>query len=199
MAKDVAEEIIPQPGKQFGNKILQFMASVKQDTLPENIKQALPKEMVEQLSLSRSAPEFSSLKTAMAEAPPPQWSFILVPVMQGDEMQHMRWFKRKQEREAHDKNSGEGTRFVVELETHNLGSIQLDGLFFNQPKNKEFDLVVRSQKPFSDEEQEQIAGIYNNYGEITGYRGSLRFEQTQACPVQPLADIISGESREISV
>ena len=111
----------------------------------------------------------------------------------------MRWFKRKQEREAHDKNSGEGTRFVVELETHNLGSIQLDGLFFNQPKNNEFDLVVRSQKPFSDEEQEQIAGIYNNYGEITGYRGSLRFEQTQAFPVQPLADIISGESREISV
>lgn len=197
-AKDVAEEIIPQPGKQFGNKILQFIASVKQDTLPENIKQALPKEMVEQLSLSRTAPEFSSLKTAMAEAPPPQWSFMLVPVMQGDEMHHMRWFKRKQEREAHNKEGGDGTRFVVELETHNLGQIQLDGLFFNQPKNKEFDLVVRSQKPFSDEEQEQIASIYNNYGEITGYRGSLRFEQTQAFPVQPLADIISGESREIS-
>lgn len=198
MAKDVVEEMIPQPGRQFGNKILQFIAGIKQDTLPENIRQALPKEMVEQLNLNRTTPEFSSLKVAIAEAPPPQWSFMLVPVMQGDEMHHMRWFKRKQEREAQDRDGGEGTRFVVELETHSLGSIQLDGLFFNQPKEKEFDLVIRSQKPFSDEEQEQIAGIYNNYGEITGYRGSLRFEQTQAFPVHPLADLISGESREIS-
>jgi hypothetical protein len=198
MAKDVAEEMIPQPGRQFGNKILQFIAGIKQDTLPENIRQVLPKEMVEQLNLNRTTPEFSSLKVAMAEAPPPQWSFMLVPVMQGDEMQHMRWFKRKQEREAQDKDGGDGTRFVVELETHSLGSIQLDGLFFNQPKEKEFDLVIRSQKPFSDDEQQQIAGIYNNYGEITGYRGSLRFEQTQAFPVHPLADIISGDSREIS-
>ena len=100
--------------------------------------------------------------------------------------------------ELQDQDGADGTRFVVELETHSLGAIQLDGLFFNQPKDKEFDLVIRSQKPFSDDEQQQIAGIYNNYGEITGYRGSLRFEQTQAFPVHPLADLISGESREIS-
>ena len=197
-AKEAVREIIPQPGKQFGNKILQFMESVKQDSLPDTIRQLLPKAIVEQLGLSRSAPEFSSLKTAMAEAPPPQWSFMLVPVMQGDEMQHMRWFKRKQEREDYQKEGGDGTRFVVELETKSLGAIQLDGLFFNQPKNKEFDLVVRSQKEFSSEEQQQIARIYNNYGEITGYRGSLRFEQTPTFPVQPLNDIIAGEHREIS-
>ena len=196
-AKTTAKELIPQPGKQFGNKILEFISNVKQESLPENICQAVPKEMLEQLGLNHTTSEFSGLKTAMAEAPPPQWSFMLIPVMQGEDMRHMRWFKRKQTAEA-GSNSGDGTRFVIELETKSLGQIQLDGLFFNQPRTKEFDLVVRSQKEFSAEEQQQIAGIYNNYGEITGYRGSLRFEQTAAFPIQPLKDIISGQSREIS-
>jgi hypothetical protein len=152
--------------------------------------------MVEQLGLNRVAQEFSSLKGAMADVQPPQWSFMLVPVMKGDEMQNMRWFKRKQD--AEDGSNREGTRFVVELETDSLGNLQLDGLFFNQPREKQFDLVIRSTNPFTDDEKENITGIYNSYGEISGYRGSLRFEEVSTFPVHPMQDILEGEHGEIS-
>lgn len=195
-AKDVAAELVPQPNRQFGNKILQFIKGIQEESLPETIRQTVPKEMADQLGLNRVAQEFSSLKGAMADVQPPQWSFMLIPVMQGDEMQNMRWFKRKQD--AEDGSNREGTRFVVELETERLGNLQLDGLFFNQPREKQFDLVIRSTNPFTDDEKENITGIYNSYGEISGYRGSLRFEEVSTFPVHPMQDILDGENREIS-
>lgn len=196
-ATSIGQELIPQTGRQFGAKILEFIKGVKDESLPETIRQTLPKEMVEQLGLTKVSQEFSSLKTAMADVQPPQWSFMLVPVLKGDEMHNMRWFKRKQE--AEDGSNREGTRFVVELETESLGNLQLDGLFFNQPREKQFDLVIRSTNPFTDAEQENIAAIYNSYGEISGYRGSLKFEEVSTFPVQPMQDILDGEQGEISV
>lgn len=196
-AKDVAAELVPQTGKQFGNKILQFIKGIQEESLPETIRQTLPKEMADQLGLNRVAQEFSSLKGAMADVQPPQWSFMLVPMMKGDEMHNMRWFKRKQD--AEDGSNREGTRFVVELETDSLGNLQLDGLFFNQPREKQFDLVIRSNRPFTDDEKENIMGIYNSYGEMSGYRGTLRFEEVSTFPVHPMQDILEGEHGEISV
>lgn len=196
-AKDVAQELVPQTGRQFGNKVLQFIKGIQDESLPETIRQTLPKEMADQLGMNRVAQEFSSLKTAMVDVQPPQWSFMLVPVMKGDEMQNMRWFKRKQD--AEDGSNREGTRFVVELETESLGNLQLDGLFFSQPREKQFDLVIRSTNPFTDDEKENIIGIYNSYGEISGYRGTLRFEEVSTFPVHPMQDILEGEHGEISV
>lgn len=195
-AKEVGHELVPQVGRQFGNKILAFIKNVQDESLPETIRQTLPKEMVEQLGLNKVSQEFSSLKTAMMEAQPPQWSFMLVPVMRGEEMHNMRWLKRKQE--AEDGSNREGTRFVVELETESLGNLQLDGLFFSQPREKQFDLVIRSTNPFTSEEKENITGIYNSYGEISGYKGSLKFEEASTFPIHPIQDILEGEQGEIS-
>ena len=198
-AQNTADAVIPQPGtKQFGNKMLSFLQAGKNDDALDALRQSLPKDQLEKLGFNRVAQEFASLKQATAETPPQQWNFVMVPVMEGDEMYQMRWFRRKQSGGEEDGGEKAGTRFVVELTTENLGNIQLDGLFFDVTKNKQFDLVVRSNQEFSDEEQQGIANIFQSYGQIAGYSGSIRFEEAQQFPVNPMQDIVHGENHEIS-
>lgn len=193
-ATNAADKNIPKPDKQFGTQVLTFLKQLDDGSFMDKLSQSIPKHYAQELNMPRFAAEFAGLRQAYNEPSPAQhWQFALVPVMDNDELRHMRWFKREQQGSAKNPNA-KGTRFVIELETESLGSVQLDGLFFKQPKTSDFDLVVRSNTPFSEEEQERIRSIFSEYGEIGGYAGSIQFQSTDHFPVNPQSDL-TAEAR----
>lgn len=188
-AAEAADKNIPKPDKQFGTQVLTFLKQLDDGSFMDKLSQSIPKHYAQELNMPRFAAEFAGLRQAYSEPSPNQhWQFALVPVMDNDELRHMRWFKREQQGSAKNPNA-KGTRFVIELETESLGSVQLDGLFFKQPKTSDFDLVVRSNIAFSEEEQERIRSIFSEYGEIGGYAGSIQFQATEPFPVNPQSDL----------
>ena len=65
----------------------------------------------------------------------------------------------------------------------------VNGFVRSQDKELHFDMVIRSLTGLPKEIQEDIARIYNNMGEITGYTGSLTFQNVREFPVNPMQDI----------
>lgn len=193
-AANQAAQNIPQPGRQFASRVLNYLESVKDGSFVDDFSSPIPRNLANEAGMPKLAQEFIALTRAYSEAGQAQqqqansWTYTLVPVMQGEDTSHMRWFKREQQGSAKNPNA-KGTRFVIELETESLGEIQMDGLFFKNPKKADFDLVIRSHEPFNEEDQNAMQGIFTEFGEIAGYAGQLKFQSVARFPVNPLNEI----------
>jgi hypothetical protein len=63
----------------------------------------------------------------------------------------------------------------------------------------EFDLIVRSHTALPEEMQRAILQIYNDAGQITGYKGGLSFQAVREFPVKPMEEVMAGHLGKVTV
>ena len=143
--------------------------------------------------LQKAEAEFSLMSRTLTDATqqPNQWQAVFYPLAVDGKLEQIRFFvKRDRRRQKREFGKDEqDTRFVVEMNLSQLGALQFDGFVRRNPQQIEFDLYIRSRSQFSERMQKDIALIYNNIGQITGYQGNLLFQMVKDFPVNPMEDI----------
>ncbi len=144
--------------------------------------------------------EFTGLARAWTDPQPGQWQSLVFPLAVSGEWHPVRLFVKRDRRESNQAGAErreDDTRFVVEVTLSQMGELQMDGMVRRRPDSMEFDLFIRSLKPLSGQIQQDILKIYDQSGQIAGYRGQLVFQAVKTFPVNPLEDIASQETRNL--
>ncbi|MGE0754637.1 MAG: hypothetical protein AB7L92_05705 [Alphaproteobacteria bacterium] len=134
--------------------------------------------------------EFAALARQWNEAQPGQWQSLFFPLAVHGDIQQLRFYTKRDRRKDNQDQEEEDTRFVIETELSQLGELQLDGFTRKTASHLEFDLYIRTRLQLSEEIQKDIFAIYNNFGELTGFKGQLAFQTVDEFPVHPLEEII---------
>ncbi len=81
-----------------------------------------------------------------------------------------------QDHSLHKENQSDkkGARFIIDLELSHLGRIQIDGL--TRKTNKNFDLIIRSERDLGNQIKKQINTIYLNFSKIMTFSGQISFQ-----------------------
>ncbi|MEZ5691350.1 MAG: hypothetical protein R3D71_06775 [Rickettsiales bacterium] len=140
--------------------------------------------------------EFSTLSRYFLQQPSHQWQSLFFPIAVDGELQQVRLFTKrdnKQKEKDGRKINEEDTRFILEVNLTQLGAMQMDGFVKRDDDDINFDLIIRSYKNIDKEVQENIISIYNNIGELTGYKGSISFQEVREFSVIPIEEIIGDE------
>ena len=150
--------------------------------------------------IKKAEGEFTVLAKQFTTSVSQQWQSLFFPVAVEGTLQQVRLFVK---RDRDQKNDGKGkknddTRFVIEVDLTNLGELQMDGFVRRQDKQLQFDMVIRSLTPLAPQTQQDILRIYNDTGQITGYKGSLAFQPVREFPVNPMKDIVADHLRGVS-
>lgn len=150
--------------------------------------------------LKKAEGEFLGMARQFTETQPQHWQPVFFPVAVDGVLQQVRVFvKRDRKQGTHpQEKKKEDTRFVVEVDLTQLGEIQMDG-FVRRGEDVHFDLVIRSLSPLSEEIRQAIGQIYNDTGQITGYKGSLIFQSVKEFPVNPMEDIVAHAMNRVTV
>lgn len=144
--------------------------------------------------------DFAALARPFSEAPPHQWQSLFFPFVVAGELQQVRLFtKRDRKKDSKQGKKSEDTRFVLEVDLSQLGEMQMDGFVRKREREINFDLVIRSHTELPDEMQRDILAIYNNTGELTGFKGTVAFQAVQEFPVNPLDELVSEHLRSLIV
>jgi hypothetical protein len=141
--------------------------------------------------LQKAGAEFMSISKQFQEVTPQQWQTLFFPVAVEGEVQQARLFvkrDRKQGNKQQNEKSNDDTRFILEVDMSQLGEMQMDGFVRKGDQQTHFDLVIRSKTPLPADVQNDLAQIYNDTGELTGYRGSLQFQSVKEFPIQPMEE-----------
>ncbi|MEK6745983.1 MAG: hypothetical protein AABY33_03015 [Pseudomonadota bacterium] len=152
--------------------------------------------------LKKAEGEFMSLARQFVDVPPRSWQSLFFPIAIAGELQQTRLFvkrDRKQKENNGNVTSEENTRFVLEMDLSQLGEMQMDGFVRNHSNNVQFDLIIRSLTKFSQEIENDILNIYNNIGELTGYKGSLSFQTVKEFTVNPMEEIIKDNHENVII
>jgi len=118
------------------------------------------------------------------------WQTILVPIFDGEVMQHTKIFTRKSCKDGIGQ-----IRMIIELSLESDGEMQLDGLVSlilginNKSRVQKFDLVIRTLKPLDNNLRSGIQEIFINNQKIIGISGSLRFEKVDSFKVKPMEEM----------
>ncbi|MGE5504597.1 MAG: DNA polymerase III, partial [Actinomycetota bacterium] len=115
-----------------------------------------------------------------------EWRGLAMPLMAGGaEIDRIHLYVRRppaDDEEGKGKGGGE-QRFILEVSLSSLGRLQLDGLVARQ--SKRFDLIVRTDRPLSDEMRRDIAGIFAESGQLTGTIGQVSFQSGRFVELPP--------------
>lgn len=152
--------------------------------------------------LMKAQGEFLGIARQFTEAQPSHWQPLFFPVAVEGVLQQVRMFVKRDRKEgggAQAERKGEETRFVVEMDLTQLGEMQMDGFVRAREQHVQFDLMIRSLTPLSPEIQQNILQIYNDTGELTGYRGSLVFQAVKEFPVNPMEEIVAHTMKSVTV
>lgn len=152
----------------------------------KTLKNSDKKELVDEIKKS-----FDQVANIFAEKQEIKnnWQMMLVPFLADEQIKTARFFvKNFQEENEHKHSHSEGSRFVVEIELEETGPIQLDGLIRKAENNISFDMVIRSQKEFSDESRSNIINIYSDIMLASGYKGMISFQIAKDFPINPLLE-----------
>src|SRR5262249_48602141 len=133
--------------------------------------------------LRKAGDEFTLLARQFTEAAPNHWQALFFPVATGNEWQQVRMFVKRDRKPLGKRAKGdEDTRFIVEVSLSHMGELQMDGFVRRQDKAVQFDLYIRSLIPLDPAMQQDILEIYNNTGQLTGYKGGLLFQAVKEFP-----------------
>lgn len=199
IAQQVMQQHIPQPGPKLARDILFFLLALKTDDTEQWIgKKTL--EALEQSSRSDIVRKFSSelgtIRQLFTNPPSPDWQAAFIPIHHQGEWQQIRLYvkrdREKEEGQQQNKDTG-STRFIMEVDLSRMGSLQFDGFVKKQPKNTQFDLIIRSAQPLRSEDQHAIRSIYADAAGITGFKGGLSFQTCHPFPLQPLEEMIKSD------
>lgn len=153
--------------------------------------------------LKKAEGEFSSLARQFT-APPTQqpWQSLFFPIAVAGNVQQIKLFvkrdKDKKDGNQADRKSDD-TRFIVEIDLTQLGEMQMDGFVRRTEKQTQFDLIIRSHMALETHVQQNILQIYNDTGELTGYKGSIVFQSVKEFPVNPMKENVAHAMGEVIV
>jgi hypothetical protein len=199
-------ERLPQLGPGFLSQSTTFIATLLQgdarkllgeDTL-DLLRQNGRLDLIEKFSgeLANLGASF----TAQGQRPVSGWQPLFLPFVYQETLQQARLYVKRDtpKKERGTKSSGD-TRFVVEVDLTELGSLQMDGLVRKKEQSTVFDLVIRSHHAFAPADQAEMLRIYVGAADLTGFKGTLAFQVTQDFPVKPLEEAAGTDARSITV
>lgn len=198
LASGVVQGVIPAPGATLASGMLFFLSALTRGDLAGWLGRGAAARLEEAGHgdvMGRLASSFGQL--ARLGEPPAmgEWQALFVPLFDGESERQVRLFIRRHSRDAGDGDDGDETRFIVELELDHMGEIQLDGLVREQT----FDLILRSPDVLPPSTKRDIAAIFTEGLEITGFTGSLVFQVARDFPVSPIDDILASEHHGLLV
>ena len=166
---------LPEPQeKNFLSNVINYVKAAKDN----DIKQWLGEEIVSKLTDSKGIKQEVAVKLQnyMNNAVHEEggWKLIEVPILSGENISHIRMAIKQQEEEEKKKKQQykeSGTRFVVDTTFTMLGKLQFDGMSFEQ--NKNFDLIIRTEKVIPQDINAMIKQIFNETLLSYNYKGSI--------------------------
>ncbi len=110
-----------------------------------------------------------------------EWRAINIPFLSGQAIQPVSLFiKHLQDEDTapqtEESKKTSAVRFLFEIELSKIGRTQIDGLTY--PKEKQLDLIIRTEKKLPEEAAPAIREIYAETLEAVGYKGTVTFLKT---------------------
>ncbi|MEW5728935.1 MAG: DNA polymerase III, partial [Pseudomonadota bacterium] len=114
-----------------------------------------------------------------------EWRAYTMPFLNGAQIEAIRLYVRHDPEEERGGRRGRGgdERFVLEVSMSRLGRIQLDGLV--QRADKQFDLIVRTERPLPADMRRDIMAIFTDNAEVCGTKGMVSFQAGRFLDLPP--------------
>jgi hypothetical protein len=187
-------QALPAADRSLASGLLFFLSAVKGGDLKSWLGGRLAGELDKKIPAlaARLGADLAQMQP-FAEAPDRQWSALMLPLMFGSELEHARFFYRKEEdKPGVGGTTDRGHRFILEVDLSHLGDLQFDGFVRQGARKKSFDLVIRSARPLAAEVAGDIRNLYEDALQATGYNGYLAFQQGSQHFIRPLAGLQAG-------
>ena len=167
---------IPKPDNKMTAKMLFFLQALK----GASIKNWLGRD--NSIFLEKTNPDlfkqldedFLILSRNLIEPATNEWRTTIIPVMNGSGLDHFQFHTQDQSFHKENHADKKGARFIIDLQLSHLGRIQIDGL--TRKKNKNFDLIIRSERDLGDQIKKKINTIYLNFTKIMIFSGQISFQ-----------------------
>ncbi|MBM3554337.1 MAG: hypothetical protein FJX47_02140 [Alphaproteobacteria bacterium] len=166
---------LPGPNAMMTANMMSFIGAVNAGDakawLGADVTKALKKagkgDLIEKLE-----GDFQKLHKLAGETPG-GWQTHIVPMFDGQEVQQIRMFMKRNRRKKDDEDGANrpSTRVLVDLSLSALGDMQIDGMI----QDKRFDMILRTRFPMDDAMQRDILGLYVQAMELSGMSGGLQF------------------------
>ena len=172
------ENVIPHNGPQLAQALIAAVAAIKtgdvRALLGDHTMRALDAVGRHDL-VTRLGNDFQQLSSVVPD-PTGDWRGLVIPVHDGNAMQYVRFYLRRNRKQANDGHDPDGTtRFLVNVDLSRIGAMQLDGLV----KPKKFDLIVRTREALDNGMRRDIAKIFDDSLAATGQTGGVSFQASR--------------------
>jgi hypothetical protein len=176
-----------------------FISAVKNG----NTNLLINDELTQILTSQKSLPLLNSLHDEFSllhqtfNTPSNNWNAIAIPLWNGANIEHAQLFIKDYIHENEDGIEIKDSRFIFEAEMTNLGAIQIDGMIRNialnniDSNNKIFNLILRTNKPLSDEINQDITNIFTSVINELNIKGNIIFQVASPFPINPRNEIIT--------
>ncbi len=184
--------LIPNIGPRLTHEVMLFLSVVRGG----DITKLWPTQVVKQLEESR--PELlqrlqldmgNMQQLAQPAQPQQQWAVYLIPMLFGNEAQHMRLFVRSDDASKHKDDGIHNQRFIMEIGLSHLGDMQLDGFVQGGKRPTQFDLVIRTAKTLPDAVEADISRLFSSALETTRLKGRIQFQTGREYFITPATEI----------
>lgn len=191
---------LPKPNPKMLLKFLNYSHLLRQDSLLKwlNLEHADLSEIgLDDGILEELLEDFAMLKKLYNQAPNKDnnnnshWQLLYIPIQLENSLHYTKIYVR-------DNSDSGNIRFVIEFNSKILGEVQLDGLAnFAEEDSKKLNslfLIMRSTNSIPLQIQQDILEIYQNNVEISGLKGSMRFEHCDHFPINPSQELQNKQS-----
>lgn len=188
---------VPRPGPQLASAILFFMSALRGGDIGNWLGDDTAR-LIDRLRGQAAAglrDDFRAMERA-AEPSESGWRAFFVPILDGDNLDQMRFFVHPDAKKQgdEDEDSQNGTRFVVDLTLTRIGPFQIDGL----AKRSDISLLVRTHHALPQRMRADILEIFTGTLARTGVTGALTFRvETEFPPLPVIADGKAGSGPAI--
>ncbi len=183
-APNSISQTIPQPGAQFTNSLLFFIAALRAGDLRSWLGQDAMRHIDRESLLGRITEEFGLMQRIANEPAGQDWRLFLIPIFSDEQLHQMRLFVRDGSGGERDDSDPQETRFVIEVTFTNLGQFQFDGL----ARPKALDLIIRTEHKISSYLQHAITDVFTDTTSALGLSGGISFKMERFYEFQPLRD-----------
>lgn len=188
VARALVDTGLPKPGPRLLPDLLGYVAGLRGATLSAwpgaAIAQALERAGKPELA-ARLRDDFGQMGRLATDAGPGDWRLFLIPFYHEQRISQIHLFLHRQRHQRQRGDDDAGTRFVVEVETGALGSLQLDGL----AHGKRLDMILRTHAALPAPMRQDITALFTHSCEAYGMAGEIAFQAVAVFPVTPLDDI----------
>lgn len=178
-AQRLTQSLIPQPNAQLGIAAAFLIGAMRQGGMDK----WLGSDGVRSMNAAGAAragllgaldAEYAGGQGQTRDAAGQEWRMTTLPFLNQGQLDEIRLYVRDHSEEdagEGDDEMSKAKRFVVEADFSRLGPIQFDGL----AREKQIDLMIRSQKPLEPEERDDIRGLFADTVSALGLGGQVEF------------------------